>query len=90
MQVVKCQTKIRTVIGDIPAIVTGICIRNESVTYEISYFNSGVFTSCWINRYEFIINTQEKKKAGLVNYDKINENENYNSIILINKSENGN
>ena len=70
MQIVKTGTKIITISGQIKAIVTGVCIRNESINYEISYFGGGEHKSAWIYRYEFEIDTAIKTKAGLVNYDK--------------------
>jgi hypothetical protein len=83
LQVVKYGTNIKTVIGNIKAIITAICIReNEGVTYEISYFNNGLSTTCWIKRIEFEIDLVEKKKAGLVNYD--NDNDNNDDVILLN------
>lgn len=69
MQIVKCQTKVKTVIGDIKAIVIGVCIRDESVMYEIGYFQNGNYVTAWIRRYEFEIDTAIKKKAGLVNFE---------------------
>lgn len=82
IQVVKCQTKIKTIIGAIKAIVTGICIRDESISYEISYFHNGVHTTSWIKRYEFEIDFEEKKPAGLVNYNSEN-NENAHMQLLL-------
>jgi hypothetical protein len=82
MQVVKCQTKIKTVIGEIKAIVTAICIRDEQILYEISYFKNGSRSTCWIARYEFEIDVQEKKPAGLVNYEQPNSEE-CNQVLLL-------
>ena len=82
IQVVKCQTKIKTVIGGVKAIVTGICIRDDSISYEISYFHNGINATAWIKRYEFEVDFQEKKQAGLVNYDKVEENN--DTVLLLN------
>lgn len=69
MQIVKPGTTIITTIGQIKAMVTGVCIRNESISYEISYFGSGEHKTAWIYRYEFEIDTSTKTKAGFKNYD---------------------
>jgi len=65
LQVVKYGTRIKTVIGDIEAIITAICIRqNDSVCYEISYFNQGIATVVWVTRIEFeVFNVSEKKEG---------------------------
>lgn len=82
IQVVKCQTRIKTIMGGVKAIVTGICIRDESISYEISYFHDGRNITAWIKRYEFEIDFQEKRPAGLVNYD-IKEDESQQTQFLI-------
>lgn len=73
IQVVPCGTRVKTVIGDIAALVTGICIRDSGISYEISYFHNGEHKDAWVRRYEFSIDTQQRKRAGLVNYDKPEE-----------------
>ena len=76
LQIIKCNTKVITVIGNIKAIVTGCCIReNNSISYELSYFNQGMNVTCWVKRVEFEIDIQEKKQAGLVNYGVDNDND---------------
>ena len=69
MQIVKTGTPIITISGQIKAIVTGVCIRNESINYEISYFGGGEHKTAWIYRYEFEIDTSTKQKAGFKHYD---------------------
>lgn len=66
LQVVKCQTKVKTVIGELQAIVTGICIRDEAISYELSYFHNGENKKAWVSRYEFTIDTARKQQAGFV------------------------
>lgn len=80
IQVVRCQTRIKTVIGEIKAIVTAICIRDENITYEISYFYNGINTTAWLKRYEFEIDLSEKKKAGLVDYD-VNDDSKFQILL---------
>lgn len=77
----KYGTKIITVIGQVKAIITATCIRGENITYEISYFQNGLSTTAWIHRIEFDIDESQKGKAGLVCYDKPNE-DNYLMIEL--------
>lgn len=84
LQVVKCETKVKTVIGNIDAIVTAICIRDNNVCYEISYFHAGQYTTAWVKRYEFKIDYSEKKQAGLVNYSEEMNDENH-TITLLNE-----
>lgn len=60
MKVIKCNTKVTTVLGGISAIITSISIRDNRVSYEASYFNNGTYTSIWLNDYEFTINENEK------------------------------
>lgn len=69
LRVVPCRTKVKTVIGGISAIITGICIREDSLSYEISYFHNGEAKNAWVRPYEFEVDRSSPKKAGLVNYD---------------------
>jgi hypothetical protein len=81
IQVVACKTKIKTVIGDVKAIVTAICIRDENICYEISYFHNGIQVAAGVKRYEFEIDSTEKRKAGLVNYDQPEDESGYTKLI---------
>jgi hypothetical protein len=70
MKVISIGTKVVTEIGQVKAMVTGVCIRGEKgaiVTYEISYFQGGVYTSCWLHDFEFKIDTSTQ--AGFKRYD---------------------
>lgn len=83
LQVVKYGTRVKTVIGEIKAIITGIMIaENNSVEYRLSYFNNGEHVLCWVDRSEFEIDYADKpQKAGLVNYDSP-EDDNRTQILL--------
>jgi len=70
MEIVKPGTSIITKIGTVKALVTGVCIRNESVSYEISYFAGGEHKSAWIYRYEFDIDVAIKTKPGFKQFSK--------------------
>lgn len=84
LQVVKYGTRVKTVIGGISAIITGILIaENNSVEYRLCYFNNGEHVLVWVNRIEFEIDHNEKpQKAGLVNYDEPENDENKTRILL--------
>lgn len=69
LQVIPCGTRVKTVIGDMPALVTGICIRENNISYELSWFYGGDAKHAWVQRIEFVVDTQVRKRAGLVNYD---------------------
>ena len=67
--IVQPGTKVITVIGEIKAIVSGVCIRNESVSYEIAYFLAGHHVTEWIYRYEFEIDNTSKRSAGFKTFE---------------------
>lgn len=73
MQIIKFGTPIVTVIGNVKAIITATCIRDQNITYEISYFHNGMSVQTWLHRIEFKIDESDKQKPGLVNYDKQQE-----------------
>ncbi len=81
LQIVKYGTKV--ILADsIKAFITGVCIREgESISYEVSYFYNGQNTTCWIKRFEFEIDTTEKQKAGFVNYDKPQDENNFTILL---------
>lgn len=68
LKIIKFGTKVETVIGKIEALVTGVCIRETHIVYELSYFVNGEYKCTWHNPFEFTV-VPEKKKAGFVNYD---------------------
>lgn len=58
-------TKILTVIGKINAFITGVSVReNNTISYEVSYFVNGSYTTCWLNRFEFEVNESITKIPG--------------------------
>lgn len=76
IKIVPVKTKVKTVIGGIEGLITGVCIRDNYLSYEMSYFLNGKAESCWMQRYEFTTEVDPKNRPGLVNYDKPNpENE---------------
>lgn len=59
MEAIPCGTEIVTKIGNIRAIITGVCIRFEKVQYEVAYFLNGDRKEVWLDEREF---TTEAKK----------------------------
>ena len=68
MEIVKPGTLIITKIGSIKAVITAVCIRNESISYEISWFAGGDHKLTWIYRYEFDIDTSVITKPGFKSF----------------------
>ncbi len=65
MLIYKCGTEVITKSETINAIITAISIRFDRVTYEISYFRSGLYYSVFLNENEFELKTNlEKSKIG--------------------------
>ena len=62
MKVYGCNTEVILKNSNIPGIITGITIRNLSVTYEVSYFTKDEHKYIWINEYEFTTEIKRKKK----------------------------
>lgn len=48
--------------------ITGVCIRDKNVTYEISYFNEGKVCSDWFYEHQFCtLESVTKSKIGFKN-----------------------
>lgn len=52
IRVIPVGTKIRTVIGNIEALITGVCIRDQHISYCIGYFIDGKYETAWLYRYD--------------------------------------
>ena len=73
MKIIPIGTKIITEIGQVKGIITAISIRGangEYNCYEMSYFQNGVYTTCWMLAFEFKIDNSHK--AGFKKYDEEN------------------
>lgn len=81
MEIVKPGTPIITKIGTVKALISGVCIREESVSYEISYFASGEHKNAWIYRYEFDIDSAIKTKPGFKSFSE-DDNQESNYVLL--------
>lgn len=67
MKIIPIGTKVKTIAGEISAIITAVSIRELNgayVSYELSYFNNGAHTTCWLYRFEFVVDIVMKKPAG--------------------------
>lgn len=63
MKILKAGTKIKTIIGDVEAIITGVCITMDTVEYRIRWFYNGEEKIAWVYRYEVEV-SRPKQKAG--------------------------
>jgi len=63
MKILKAGTKVTTIIGDVKAIVTGVCITMDTVEYKIRWFYNGEEKIAWVHRYEIEV-TKPKQQAG--------------------------
>lgn len=48
-----CGTEVKIKRTEYDGIITGVNIRDERITYEVSYFESGSYKSVWFCEYEF-------------------------------------
>lgn len=80
LTVVKCGTVVTTTIGKIECIVTGCCIRETHIVYELSYFCQGEYKQIWVNRYEFEIKPPTKRPG-------FNRHDDDNETLLLTSSE---
>lgn len=63
MTVVKCGSKVKSVLTNIEGIVTAVSIRFNAVAYEVSYFNNGEYKQVWLNESEFELSSTHKKET---------------------------
>lgn len=66
LEVLQSGTKVKTVIGNNEAIITGVCIRFDNVQYELSYFKDGEHKSFWVYESEFTTTVSTKQKIGFI------------------------
>ena len=59
MRIIKSGTPVKTVIGEVKALVIGVCIRGggeaNTIEYNIRYFANGEEKSCWVYGFEIEI-----------------------------------
>lgn len=63
IKILKAGTKVKTVIGGVEAIITGVCITMDTIEYKIRWFYNGEERSAWVYRYEIEV-SKPKQTAG--------------------------
>lgn len=63
MQILKAGTRVKTIIGDIEALIVSVCITIDTVEYKIRYFTGGEERISWLYRYEIEV-FKPKKDIG--------------------------
>lgn len=63
MKILKAGTKVKTIIGDVQAIVTAVSITMDTVEYRIRWFYNGEEKIAWVYRYEIEVSIP-KQTAG--------------------------
>jgi hypothetical protein len=64
MEVYKCGIYVIIKSSGIRAMITACVIRFQNMSYEVSYFSDGQYTSIWLNEFEFDTDREEKTKIG--------------------------
>ena len=54
MEVFQCGTQVILKNSNYEGIITAINIRDNRVSYEVSYYEVGIYKSIWISDYQFI------------------------------------
>lgn len=63
MKILKAGTKVKTIIGDVQAIITAVSITMDTVEYRIRWFYNGEEKIAWVYRYEIEV-SKPKQTAG--------------------------
>lgn len=71
MQIVNCGTKVKMILKDVDAIITGVSIRFGNISYELSYFYGGEYKVIWANECEFTTTEKETTRVGFSNYKSV-------------------
>jgi len=64
MEILKCGIYVIIKSSGIRAMITACVIRFQNMSYEVSYFSDGQYTSIWLNEFEFDADREEKTKIG--------------------------
>ncbi len=59
-EIYKCGSKAKIILSDIDGYITGICIRGDTVSYEVSYNENLNYQTKWF--YDFELQFVEGKK----------------------------
>ena len=63
LKILKAGTRVKTIVGDIEALITGVCITEQTIEYKIRWFYAGEEKSAWVYRYEIEV-AKPKQTAG--------------------------
>lgn len=61
---IACGTMVKTRVGGITGMITGVCIRFDDVQYEISYFAGEEEKSIWMRQQQFVAREISIKPIG--------------------------
>ena len=50
--------------GNLPAIITGVMVNNETVEYRCAYFYEGGYYTCWLCDFEITTNEPTNGQIG--------------------------
>lgn len=64
MKVIKCGTRVTPKLQNFEGIITGISIRYDKVSYEVSYFYNGDYKSIFMDESEFDVQACDKTIVG--------------------------
>ena len=67
MNIHKCGSEIRTKFGNHNGIITAVCIRFQSIQYEVTYYFQGDYKVVWMNECEFFVDKENKSGIGFKN-----------------------
>ena len=79
MKVLKAGTKVKTVIGNIEAMVVCVCITMDTIEYKVRYFAGGEEKVSWLYEFEIEV-VGNKQEAG---FGKKIETDKFDEFILI-------
>lgn len=71
MEPLKQGLQVITKSGKVPATITGVCMRGNNISYEISYFSNNSYHQYWVYAFEFDVDDAEKSTPGFCNTNQI-------------------
>lgn len=60
----KCGVKVKIILSDITGYITGICIRGDTVSYEVSYNENLNYQTRWFYDFELQFGENIKDRIG--------------------------
>lgn len=68
VDVIPCGTIVKTTIGGIVGMITGVCIRFDDIQYEISYFAADEEKCIWMRPQQFVTDQLRPSIVGFKSY----------------------